>query len=305
MWVASLSALSAYGLLFVAYRARHKSAMDHTVLIFVLGATLMVLVELIVATWLPISILLQLQIMRAGIFAVFFAYLYFADYLARKWQSVKSLRPGDGIVTTLFFASPLIFITVGMLATQKWWSKTRWGVRITALGLAAIFSVLLAGTLEAKIWHPGIFPYGVNNAWRSAQEWAKANTTKDAIFITPLNKWWVDEAEWRVFSERQHVTALSEILEASFEPEYTAYWQERFETLAPGALAQFKGDYVDNRRIAGEIYNNLGTPALLSAACQYQAGYIVVEKAHPHELLKVYENTEYIIYDVRQAACQP
>jgi hypothetical protein len=305
VWVASLSALSSYGLLYVAYRNRRKSAMDHTVLIFVLGATLMVLVEEIVATWLPVSIILQMQIVRAGIFAVFFAYLYFADYLARQWQYEDCLRPGDGIVTTLFFASPLIFITVGALATQRWWSKTRWGIAGTALGLGAVFSVLLFGAYQAKVWHPGIYIYGVNNAWRGAQEWAKANTTKDAVFITPLNKWWVDEAEWRVFSERQNVTSLSEILEASFEPEYMAYWQERFETLAPGALAQFHGDFVKNRVIAGDIYNSLSTPALLNAACKYQAGYIVVEKAHPHELREVYENAEYIIYDVRQAACQP
>jgi hypothetical protein len=301
---ASLSALSAYILFFIAYRAKSvKTETDHTVLIFVLASTLVVLAEVIVAAWFPISIILQLQIMRAGIFAVFFAYLYFGDYLAKKWTGDSIRRAGDGVVTMTFFLSTLTFVTAILILLQKWWSASQRRVTRIAIALAIGFIGSLIFAVVANVWYPGIHIYGLDNTWRDTQEWARNHTSNDAIFITPLNKWWLDEAEWRVFSERQNVTALSEILEASFEPEYIDHWRARMETLAPGAIDQFRGNYLINQQIAGTLYNSLSTDALLDAACTFNAGYIVVEKDHPHELTKVYENADYIIYDVR-AACK-
>lgn len=301
---ASLSALSAYLLYLIAHRSAPARPHDQTVMIFVLATALVVLVQGIVTAWLPISILLQFQIIRAGIFGVIFGYLYFADYLARKWIAGGERKPGDAILTWTFFLSTLTFFTVLVLATQKWWSATPRRLKTTAIVLPVAFvtSLVMAAYLHA--WHPGIYLYGLANPWREVQEWAKANTPKEAIFITPLNKWWLDEAEWRVFSERQTVATLSEILEASFEPDYIAIWKPRIETLAPGAISKFQGDYLENRQIAGEAYNNLSTAALLSAACQYHASFIVAEKGYPHNLPQVYENSEYMVYDLRKVPCK-
>ncbi len=301
---ASLSALAAYILFFIAYRAVPERAHDKTVLVFVLASTLLVLAQGIVTAWLPVSIILQLQIIRGGIFAVIFAYLYFADYLARKWSAASQRNPGDGVVTATFFLSTLTFITVLVLATQKWWSATPRRLRVTSIFLATAFLGSLVFAVFANIWYPGVHIYGLDNPWRDVQEWARDNTPRDAIFITPLNKWWLDEAEWRVFSERQTVVTLSEILEAAFEPEYLAIWQPRMETLAPGAIARFQGNYLENQQIVGEAYNNLSSEALASAACQYEASFIVTEKAHPHEFPLVYENAEYLVYDMTQVVCK-
>jgi hypothetical protein len=301
---ASLSALSAYVLYLIAYRGSPRREHDQTVLVFVLATALVVLAQGIVTAWLPISILLQFQIIRAGLFGVIFGYIYFADYLARKWTAQEGRQPGDGLLIWTFFLSSLTFITVLMLATQKWWSATPRRLKTTAILLPVVFVISLVTVAYLHVWHPGIYIYGLENPWREVQEWAKANTPKDAIFITPLNKWWIDEAEWRVFSERQTVATLSEILEAAFEPDYIAIWRPRIETLAPGALAQFHGDYTENRLIAGEAYNNLSTAALVSAACQYHASYIVAEKGHTHDLPQVYENSEYRVYDMTGLPCK-
>lgn len=301
---ASLSALSAYGLYLVAYRAAPARPHDQTVSIFVLATALVVMAQGVVAAWLPISILLQFQIIRAGIFGVIFGYLYFADYLARKWTTAGVRQPGDAVLTWTFFLSTLNFITLLVFATPKWWAGTSRRLQTTAVLLAVGFVISLGMAATLRVWHPGIYIYGLQNPWREVQEWAKAETPKDAVFITPLNKWWLDEAEWRVFSERQTVVTLSEILEAAFEPEYIAIWRPRLETLAPGALAQFQGDYLENQRLTGAAYNGLSTVALVEAACQYGAGFIVTEKTQTHALTLVYENAEYRVYNVQGQACK-
>ena len=68
--------------------------------------------------WLPISILLQLQIIRVGLFGVMFGYLYFADYLAHKWATDGVRKPGDAVLTTTFLLSTLTFVTVLVLTTH-------------------------------------------------------------------------------------------------------------------------------------------------------------------------------------------
>jgi hypothetical protein len=301
---ASLSALSAYILFLIAYRSAPSRPHDQTVMIFVLATALVVLVQGIVTAWLPISILVQFQILRTGLFGVLFGYLYFADYLARKWVANGVRKPGDAVLTWTFFLSVMTFITVLVFAAQKWWSATPKRLKATAISLPLAFFATLAIAAYTNFWHPGIYIYGFKDPWREVQEWAKANTPKDAIFITPLNKWWLYQADWRVFSERQTVTTLSEILEASFEPRYMSIWQPRVETLAPGAIAQFKGNLLENQKITGDAYNNLSTAALLSAACQYHATFIVTEKGHAHDLPQIYENSEYMIYDVRGNVCK-
>ena len=301
---ASLSALSAYALFLIAYRSAPPRPHDQTVMIFVLATALVVLVQGIVTAWLPISILLQFQVIRIGLFGVIFGYLYFADYLARKWASDGVRKPGDAVLTGTFLLSTLTFFTLVVFATQKWWSATPKRLKTTAIFLPVAFIASLMVAVYFNAWHPGIYIYGFNNPWRDVQDWAKENTPKDAIFITPLNKWWLYETDWRVFSERQTVATISEILEASFEPEYMSTWRPRVETLAPGAIAQFRGNYLENQQIAGQAYNNLSTAALLSAACQYHASFIVAEQGHSHDLPQVYENSEYMVYDVRGNVCK-
>jgi hypothetical protein len=299
-----LSALSAYVLFLYARRFAPPRPHDQTVTIFVLATALVVLVEGIVAGWLPLRLLIQFQIMRAGLFGVMFGYLYFADYLARKWATDGMRKPGDATLIGTFLLSPLIFVPLLALVTQRWWSSTTARLKATSVILSVAFVTSLAAAAYFNTWHPGIEIYGPENPWREVQEWAKANTSKEAIFITPLNQWWIYEADWRVFSERQTVTTLSEILEACFEPGYMSIWQPRFETLAPGAIDKFNGNFIENRQITAQAYNNLSTEALLSAACQYQVSYIVTEKAYPRGLPQVYENMDYLVYDVRQVPCK-
>ena len=80
------------------------------------------------------------------------------------------------------------------------------------------------------------------------------------------------------------------------------YWKPRFEAVAPGALAQFRGNFFENLDITAQAYYSLSAEDLLNVARAYSASYLVVEQSH--ELIefrdvKVHENGQFIIYDLR------
>jgi hypothetical protein len=135
-------------------------------------------------------------------------------------------------------------------------------------------------------------------AWHRTQIWARDHTPKEALFITPLHKWWFYEADWRVFSERAQVASLADMLEIAIVPDYLQTWTKRFDDLAPGARAQFQGDPFDNRQITARAYASLSDADLLQLARAYGATYVVVEKPHLRPWPVVYENEGYLIYQV-------
>jgi hypothetical protein len=99
-----------------------------------------------------------------------------------------------------------------------------------------------------------------------------------------------------VISERSTVSTLSELLEAAFDPEYIYYWKPRFEDIAPGALAQFKGDYLANFKIANNAFYTNSTERFLLLAKKYKASYLVVDNIHIYNLPVVYRNEGYTVY---------
>jgi hypothetical protein len=149
------------------------------------------------------------------------------------------------------------------------------------------------------LWYPGIYIFPHQTAWYDVQIWSKKNTPKNTVFITPPQIWWFYESDWRVFSERSTVSTHSELLEAAFAPEYISYWRPRFAALAPGALENFRGDFFENQRITGRAFYTLSSDQLLGIAQLYGASYLVVEKPHRHDFPLVYENAQFVIYDLR------
>jgi hypothetical protein len=77
---------------------------------------------------------------------------------------------------------------------------------------------------------------------------------RDAIFISPPQKWDFYESDWRVFSERSAVVTFTELLEIGLVPDHLPEWQTRFEKLVPGARAQFTGDFFHNRALTADIF---------------------------------------------------
>jgi hypothetical protein len=293
----TLGGCAAVVLFIVARRAAPPPpAIDRSVANFMIAALLIVAVQAAISYVYPITILIQSQIMRAGVFAMLFAYLYVAHALAEGLRSGRLARGAGSllIAATVLLPSPLFLLIVG--AITRWVRPARlarvlgWGV--TAASFVGI--ILVASALG--IWRPRIHIFPEQSAWADTQLWARDNTPRDTVFITPPQRWWFYDLEWRVLSERSTVATLSELLEAAFAPEYIPRWRERFEAVAPGAQARMRGDVFENNDLAAAAFYSLSTGELQQIGRRYGATYLVMEKPHTRDLPVAYENVGFIVY---------
>jgi hypothetical protein len=295
----TLSGLSGLALFLIALR-QCLSEHDRVVGLFVAAAMLILLIQGIATyTW-PITILAQSQVMRVGLLALIFNYLYFAGYLAARYRS-GALRGADfGWQAIAFITGIFPIIPLAIWLIQRRIHSARWRQTAAGLTVAGTFAGGLVVAQVYQLWLPGIYVYARPTAWHRAQLWARDNTPPDAVFITPLDKWWLYDADWRVFSERAQVVSFADMLEVAIVPDYLATWEQRFDAFAPGARAQFRGNVYENRLLTAAAYESLSDDDLLRLARAYDADYVVVEKPDLRPWPVAYENEQFVIYLVGQ-----
>jgi hypothetical protein len=317
----TLCGASALAMFFVARARRPSPRHDRTLTLFVVAVIIILAVEGVTAEWLPLTILVQSQIIRAGLFALIFGYVYFANYIVTRWEAGELSRVDGTILTAAFVGMPLPLITVLVLPLQRFIASPRWRAVVTAVAVPAALAVAVILTAPFHLLAPGLHIFGPQTPWVDAQLWAKEHTAKDAVFITPPQIWSFYDSEWRVFSERSTVVTHSELLEAAFAPAYlddragpdgrvNYGWRTRLADLAPGALEKFQGNFFDNQQIIAGAFYGLSTDQLRAAADKYGASYLVVEKPHLRDLTACYANSQYVVYALTPAAaaaahCQP
>ncbi len=262
---------------------------------FVLAALIILAVQTVAGTWFPLTIIIQLQIVRAGVFINFFAYLYFSGYIAQLITSKKiTTNKISLLVFALFFSiSPLISLAVLLLYKKINHENL---IRTAEFLIIFIFFITIIILKTMNIWKPGINIFPIKDDNYDVQMWAKNNTAKDTVFITSPALWWFYNLEWRVVSERSTVSTLSELLEGAFLPSYINYWRPRFEDVAPGALKQFSGDAIKNITITKKAYRSLTEKDVIRISKKYGAKYFVSEKLHKYQFPIVYQNNRYLIY---------
>ncbi|MCX6082807.1 MAG: hypothetical protein NTW32_25040 [Chloroflexi bacterium] len=302
-WVIVFSGLSALALFFIAAPKARSFPTTNTARIFIYAGIIVLVVNVICVYWLPVTIIIQSQIARIGLWVLILAYLFFANLLAQLYSEKKLSSVAFWLLLTTFIISPLPILP---LIT---WLFIRFVKNITVIKIAAVVvpvSILASFTIFMTLgfWHPGIFIYGEKTPWVNVQDWARINTPISARFITPPEKWGVQESDWRVHSERSSAITLSELLVAAFQPGYEVEWKPRFEELAPGALAKFNGDYFWNVEVTRQAYASLSTQQLLKAACREDVQYIVGEKPFQHPLPLAYENSAFVVYAVSKTDCK-
>lgn len=143
--------------------------------------------------------------------------------------------------------------------------------RRACAGLAAALALLALtpwtyGTLAPR-WGEG--------AWRNVQEWARLNTPKDAVFMTPPR-----EAGFRVFSERGIVGEWKDGTQQYFDDAFVKDWGERMQSLG------------------GDGYPKLADERIAELARHYRARFVVLPsrrarpgltQVHVYGSLAVYE----------------
>lgn len=294
----TLSGISALILffLFISHKKDRITSMDISMVHFMYAGIAILFVQAAASFFAPSALIIAAQITRVGVFINVFCYLYAAHYVAHLCDH-KSSRTCTTWLTGLFTSlSPFMLLVLYFLRNSLHRVKIQtlmqiflWGIFVTSLSIGTYLG----------FWKPGIYIFPSDNAFNQVQIWARDNTPKDTLFITPPEHYWLFETEWRVLSERSTVVTISELLEAAFNPRYITYWKPRFEDIAPGALAQFNGNFLENKIITKEAYYRLATKDILSLGQKYNASYLVVEKSFMHKLPIVYENSEYRVYAIK------
>lgn len=301
--ISTLSGLGTLGLFLIGRRYAPSPEHNRTVTLMVIAALLVLGLQIIVVTWLPAAILVEFQLMRAGIWITVFGILYMTNYLATTRVSRTLPRADWALLAASFYLAFVSFVPVVV------WGILRWGKgqvrrRIVAVTFAVCAMVYAATlVLAMNLWQPVINIYPPETAWNRVQFWARDNTPRDAIFITPPEIWWLFTSDWRVFSERSTVVTLSELLEISFTPNYLDTWVGRFNDLAPGSLPQLNGNPADNTRIVSKAFYSLTDQDLLRLACKYRAAYLVVEKPHHYNFTVAHQNDGFVVYVMPLEAC--
>jgi hypothetical protein len=268
---------------------------------FILAIGIVLVFQLITTYWFPITFILQLQILRIGVFLLLIGYIYFAGYLAKRLQqgSLSGISGGLTVVSFVTYPSPLLPLL--FLALNQWLKKFRWRQWIGAIVFITIGVVSIYGAIVSGIWSPGYHLFEPKTLWTQTQDWARNNTPRNATFITPPEIFSHYIPDWRTFSERGTLATLVEIYEFP-HPGFFPYWVERFEALAPGAINQFNGNYLDTFNITKDAYYSLMPEDYLRIAQKYKIRYLVIEKPHLQPFPVVYENEGFVVYDMQRAA---
>lgn len=286
-------------LFFWLARRQPLTGYDRSVTHFLYAVIIIIVVQIIAGLVFPMTLLMQLQIVRAGLFALVFGYLYLAHYLVTRYEAGELSMIDFRWLAAATVFSPLPMVPFGILVIQRWRTSVRLRYALVSLLLLGFGAVGLQYNAEQELWRPGIYIYGPQNDWKETQLWARDNSALEARFVTPPHLWGVHDSEWRVFSERSTVVTLSELLEVALVPDYVETWKTRFERLAPGALEQFAGHYFENVDLTRNAFYNLSTAELLAVAEDFGATYLVVEQPYQHDLPLVFENEGFRIYDLR------
>jgi hypothetical protein len=101
-----------------------------------------------------------------------------------------------------------------------------------------------------------------------------------------------------VISERATLVEYPEIMDVFFDPAYLPSFTERYEAIAPGALAKFDGIHFDDIKVTGEAYYSMTAVAFMKVSQEFQISYLVVEKPHLYPFRIAYENAGFIVYDL-------
>lgn len=282
----------------LGYRLSPQTPKHRMMRNFALAIGILILVGTLASYLLPVTILIQMQILRVGVFMLYFGMIYFAFFISKRYedgtlskQSLLTLSLGYILIPTVLIPILIYFFIRYLTKSRK---ATGWMLPV----IIAVPLIALGVAIHQKLWSPGIHIFGPQGEWRDVQEWAKDNTHPDALFITPPQIFWHYTSDWRVFSQRSTVVTIPELMEIPFDPPFEHNFKRRLNDIAPGAIEQFDGNYIHSLETTGETFYTQTTEDFIRLSCTYQADYLVVEQGHAYDLNPIYKNSGYIVYQL-------
>ena len=269
---------------------------------FALAIGVLLLVGTFASYLLPVTILIQMQILRVGVFMLYIGMIYFAYFISKRYedgalsqQQLLTLCLGYILIPIILIPILIYFLVCQLNKSPK---PTGWLLPV----VIAIPVISMTAAFVQNFWSPGFHIFGPKTEWREAQEWAKENTEQDALFITPPQIFWHYTSDWRVFSQRSTVVTIPELMEIPFDPSYEQDFKDRLNDIAPGAIDLFDSNYIHTLETTGQAFYTNTTEDFIRLGCTYQADYLVVESDHPYNLEQIYENGDFIVYQLPDCA---
>jgi len=164
-----------------------------------------------------------------------------------------------------------------------------WVAVIVAAGMVTVAKTadgVRQPKLAAKPW---LSPTGHDlgqDAWQDVMAWARTHTGPDACFLTPP-----DQFSWTYYSERNTLI--------SYQLGMQSVWDRRYAPEARRRLDDIGGA---KPWAPGPNYHAFSPGRLAAIAWDYGVSYIVWKKAETNRMSwpVVYENGEFLVYDVRK-----
>ncbi|HHZ90326.1 TPA: hypothetical protein EYN98_19460 [Candidatus Poribacteria bacterium] len=119
-----------------------------------------------------------------------------------------------------------------------------------------------------------------SQGWRGVQTWARKNTRKTDLFLTPPYM-----TGFRIFSQRPIVGEWKDGTQQYFDAEYSYEWWRRMRDM------KLDGS-------GGRDFDKLGKTEYQKLAEKYGASYLVLSSKIPPGLPKIYDNNQYSVYQL-------
>ncbi|MFA7235488.1 MAG: DUF6798 domain-containing protein [Phycisphaeraceae bacterium] len=132
--------------------------------------------------------------------------------------------------------------------------------------------------------------------WVAAQRWARGNTERDALFVTPM-----EMGGFRVYSQRAVVGEWRDGTQLYFDGGFAEQWWERMRSLSPGLLYNADGTKLLQR---GKGLGEMDDEQVMALAKRWRADYVVlpvVAGGRMRWMERVYGNERWEIYRPRIA----
>lgn len=163
-------------------------------------------------------------------------------------------------------------------------------IKFSKRQISLVIIFLISLTLIKIILPKNIHEQDFKRDWIKAQIWAKENTSRESVFITPPYL-----EGFRIHSQRGVVVENKDGGVGVFDIKFAFKWWQRMNDLGYKNLAVTILDFTPECK---RNYNNLDEKELIWLGNKYGANYIVTEKPRELNLKLVYQNDHFKAYSV-------
>jgi hypothetical protein len=268
---------------------KHKPALYHhrIIKIYVTAILVMCVAGFIFSEFIPLSIVINFQLLRSFIFIYFLAAIYYSNFLVKEFSSGKNF---------------IYKTTVGILSICILYAASGWKYGIAAFLIFSLIQILMPGKPQLKYFMPVLIlmviitaaaiyikhsDFSINNhqekEWLDVQLWAKENTgTNDKFIVPPYTEGFRVESERTVYCDWKDGTLMN------FNPEFGTEWYRRMQK-----LGYKKGFSIEDN------FSSLTEKDFTSIAEELKGPVLLVtEKKQLLNFNRVYANEKFVVYRV-------